>query len=218
MSNSNQPPPDSNKRKLSLDLGWVEQVAAENELNDNANLVGSQSWGKDKQLLAEAHMRDLNNPSARNSLDPNPDRTRQDSSPISASNSRRRRTPATQTPPPIATTTNNNAEEEEDFEDYGEDDGEQHSKIARMKERKRKIEKQRRVGVNEQFDVLTSLLDEISPLYAGGGSKKKAAKKSSMNRIEIIARTIRIVKSLKDLCGDDVSCRCCSLDTQPVDH
>ena len=48
-----------------------------------------------------------------------------------------------------------------------------------MKERKRKIEKQRRVGVNEQFDELQMLLDEISPVnsgvsyFGGGGGQRR---------------------------------------------
>jgi len=37
-----------------------------------------------------------------------------------------------------------------------------------MRERKRKIEKERRVGVNEKFDELTKLLDRVDPLPKKG--------------------------------------------------
>ena len=69
--------------------------------------------------------------------------------------------------------------------------------LSVQKEKKREVEKIRRIGVNEQFDVLTELLDEISPNNPNP-KKKKIPKKSTLNRIDTIARTVKVLKSLRD--------------------
>ncbi|GMH57071.1 hypothetical protein TrVE_jg10859 [Triparma verrucosa] len=86
------------------------------------------------------------------------------------------------------TTVNSSYQEDDDDEDVGTYDEKQHKVVKRM-EKKKCREKKRRQDVNDKFNELTALLDEISPIEAT---------KKTTNRAELITRSIDVIKKLKN--------------------
>ncbi|GMH48136.1 hypothetical protein TL16_g00226 [Triparma laevis f. inornata] len=79
------------------------------------------------------------------------------------------------------------ADSDEDDDDTGNDDEKQRKVVKRM-EKKKCREKKRRQDVNDKFNDLTALLDEISPIEST---------KKTTNRAELITRSIEVIQKLQ---------------------